>query len=395
MGEDVRSGGARPIEAPRRADLGAPMIEPAPRPRAAPLDPMAEALRLARLGDHRTSPNPMVGAVVTVGGELIGAGYHARAGGPHAEVVALDAAGDRARGSTLHVTLEPCVHLGRTGPCVERIIASGVARVEIATEDPNPLVRGAGVQRLRAAGIAVGVGAHGDEARELIRAFATWVTTGLPLVTLKFAMSLDGKLATATGESRWITGPESRRRAHLLRHEHDAILVGSGTVLQDDPRLTTRLVGRRARQPLRVVADARLRIPPGARAIQAGERPALVATWAGAPADRREQLEAAGAECMVVEAPGGRLDLRDLARQLAARGCTSLLVEGGSTLLGSCLTEGLVDRVTAFVAPILVGGDEAPGAVGGGGIGRLAEAVRLTRLRCEPLGDDFCLTGER
>ncbi len=371
------------------------MIDTLPAARPVPLDPMAEALRLARLADHRQGPNPMVGAVVVADGRVVGAGHHQRAGGPHAEERALAAAGERARGATLHVTLEPCAHTGRTGPCVARILAAGIARVEVATLDPNPLVDGRGVQALRAAGVAVAVGAHAEEARELIRPFAVWVTTGLPLVTWKVAMTLDGKLATAAGESRWISGPESRRRAHRLRHEHDAVLVGSGTVLADDPELTTRLDVADPRQPLRVVVDGRLRTPPGARVLRRAEHPTLVVTRPGAPAARRAALEAAGAELVEVSAPDGRCDLRELAGRLGERGCTSLLVEGGSAVLGSCLTQGLVDRVVVFVAPILVGGRDAPDAIGGVGIPRLADALRLRRLRAEPLGDDLCLTGER
>ncbi|HUY96153.1 MAG TPA: bifunctional diaminohydroxyphosphoribosylaminopyrimidine deaminase/5-amino-6-(5-phosphoribosylamino)uracil reductase RibD [Verrucomicrobiae bacterium] len=368
------------------------MIETALPPHPAPEDPMAEALRLARLGDHRTSPNPMVGAVVVAGGRLVGSGYHERWGAAHAEVRALTDAGELARGSTLHVTLEPCSHHGQTGPCVERILAAGVARVEVATLDPNPVVNGRGVSALRRAGVAVRVGCHAEEARELISAFAVWVTTGRPQVTLKFAMSLDGKLATTGGESRWITGPESRRRAHLLRHQHDAVLVGSGTVLADDPELSTRLE-RPARQPWRVVADGRLRTPASAKVLRGGGRPTLVATSADAPRDARAALEAAGAELIELTAIDGHLDLRELARHLGAGGCTSLLVEGGSTLLGSCLAQGLVDRVAAFVAPVLVGGVGAPGAIGGAGVGQLADAVRLRRFTAEALGADLLLSG--
>ncbi len=373
------------------------MIHPPVAPRPAPPDPMAEALRLARLADHATSPNPMVGAVLVAGGRLVGSGFHAAAGGPHAEIVALDEAGVAARGATLYVTLEPCPHQGRTGPCVDRIIESGVARVVAATRDPNPQVDGEGLRRLADAGIDVQCGGpHAEAARALIRPFTTWVTTGRPLVTLKFAMTLDGKLATTAGESRWITGAASRQRAHRLRHQHDAVLVGSGTVLADDPRLTVRLDGGpNPRQPLRVVADSRLRTPPLARLLRADARPPVVVTRAGAPAGRRRALEAAGAELVEVPTVEGRLDLLALASALGARGCTSLMVEGGSTLLGACLTQGLVDRVAAFVAPILVGGRHAPDAIGGGGIAHLDEALRLRRLDSEALDGDLLLTGER
>ncbi len=369
---------------------------PDPPVAVAPLvrDPMAHALQLARRSDHRQSPNPMVGAVLVADGRVVGEGFHQRAGGPHAEVAALEAAGARARGAALHVTLEPCAHAGRTGPCVERLIAAGVGSVHVATLDPNPLVDGRGVAALRAAGIPVTVGAHAAEARRLIAPFATWITTGLPFVTLKFAMTLDGKLATVDGESRWITGPDARAAAHALRHQHDAILVGSGTVLADDPLLTTRLPDRPGRQPRRVVADGRLRVPPTARALRVDGPPPVVLTVREAPRDRRAALEAAGVEVLTCAGPEGHPDLRDGLAQLAARGVTSCLVEGGSTLLGAALVAGLANRVVAFLAPLLVGGATAPDAIGGPGIGPLGAAVRLREWTVERCGEDLCITGE-
>ena len=357
-------------------------------------DPMERALQLARCADHRQGPNPMVGAVLVADGRVVGEGFHQRAGGPHAEVVALEAAGERARGAALYVTLEPCAHAGRTGPCVDRLVAAGVTAVHVATRDPNPLVDGRGVAALRAAGIPVTEGAHAAEARRLIAPFATWITTGLPFVTLKFAMTLDGKLATVAGESRWITGPEARSAAHELRHQHDAVLVGSGTVLADDPLLTARLPDRVGRQPQRVVADGRLRVPPTAQALRAEAAPPVVLTVRAAPADRRAALEAAGVDVLTCAESDGHPDLRDGLAQLAARGVTSCLLEGGSTLLGAALVAGLVNRVVAFVAPILVGGSAAPDAIGGQGIGRLEAALRLREWTVERYGADLCITGE-
>ena len=357
-------------------------------------DLMARALALAELGRGRTSPNPPVGAVLTRDGQVVGEGHHARAGSAHAEVVALEQAGDLAQGATLWVTLEPCCHTGRTGPCTKVLLAAGVSEVHVATLDPNPQVHGKGVAQLRAAGVSVSVGEHEDEAQSLIREFAVWVTEGRPSVTLKFAMSLDGKVATAGGDSQWISSELSRARAHQLRAEHDAVMVGSGTVLADDPRLTAREVPGGSRQPLRVIVDSRLRTPATARVFATDGGTVLVVTTEGADPGRARALIEAGAELLALPAVAGRVPLSELLQRLGDRQVTSLLVEGGPTLLGSLWEERLGDRIAAFVAPVLVGGAGAPGPFGGLGAATLERSWRVAGLKAEPVGPDLLLTAE-
>lgn len=356
--------------------------------------PMGRALELAASADFTTSPNPMVGAVVVRDGEILAEGFHAQAGLAHAEVIALDRAGAKARGAELWVTLEPCCTTGRTGPCTQRVIDAGITSVHVATVDPNPKVAGAGLARLREAGLQVTVGEREVEARQLIEFYTTWVTTRLPFVTIKLAMSLDGKAATSRGESQWITGEQARAEGHLLRHRHDAILVGSGTVLADDPVLSARSGLEQSRQPLRVVADGRLRISPFARMLREGAAPVLVASLPGSDPLRRRELEAAGAELFDLPADGGRLALQPLLAELARRGVTSLLVEGGPTLVGSLMEAGLGNRVVAFVAPLMIGGVGAPSAVGGRGASWLRDAWRLHWTGMEVVGTDIRLTAE-
>lgn len=325
---------------------------------------MAHALRLARSADFRTSPNPMVGCVVVAGGVAVGEGLHERAGAPHAEVVALRGAGDRARGATVYVTLEPCSHHGRTPPCAQALVAAGVSRVVVAMLDPDPRVRGQGVRLLRERGVRVDMGVGADGAAELNRAYLQHRLTGRPLVSAKFACTLDGRIATRTGESRWITGELARRHAHRLRHEHDAVLVGVGTVLADDPQLTARFPG--ARQPLKVVLDHGGRTPDTAR-VRMGPAPLLIDTGE---------------------------DLPGLLARLAQRGVLSLLVEGGARVLGSFFDARLVDRVYAYLNPSVIGGEGAPAAVAGMGAATLAERARLGRVGTERLGDDILISGD-
>ena len=359
-----------------------------------PSDRMARAIEVARQGNYQTSPNPMVGAVLTRDGEVVGEGYHARAGSAHAEVAALEQAGELARGATLWLTLGPCCTRGRTGPCTERLLAAGVAEAHVATLDPNPEIHGRGVAQLRAAGVVVSVGEHEAEAKSLIREFAVWITTGRPLVTLKFAMSLDGKVATAGGESQWITSEPSRARGHQLRSEHDAVMVGSGTMLADDPRLTARGHQEGGRQPLRVIVDSRLRTPPTARIFGTPGGQVLLATVEGADSGRQRALEEAGAELLALPADDGRVSLQWLLQRLGDRQVTSLLVEGGPTLLGSLWAQRLGDRIAAFVAPMLVGGAGAPGPFGGLGASTLERSWRAEGLRAEVVGPDLLLTAE-
>jgi len=349
---------------------------------------MRRALQLAAVARGRTSPNPMVGAVVVRDGVEVGSGYHRGPGAAHAEVEALRRAGARARGATLYVNLEPCDHHGRTPPCTDAILAAGVRRVVVAVEDPDPRVRGRGIRRLRQAGVQVEVGVLEGEARRLNAAYVKHRTTGLPWVTAKWAMSLDGRIATRTGASRWITGPQAREYAHRLRDRHDAVMVGVGTALKDDPALTCRVPGGR------VVLDCRQRLPPHARMRREGGSAVVVATTPGADPARADQVRGAGAEVWVCEPEGGRVSLRDLLGRLADRGVLSVLVEGGAALHASLLEAGLVDRVVALLAPVLVGGEAALPPVGGTGVAELSRALRLENVVVRRFGQDVCVEGE-
>ena len=359
---------------------------------------MGRALALARRGRFGVAPNPMVGAVVTRDGEIVGAGWHRRAGGEHAEAMALDAAGDRACGGTIYVTLEPCNHRGRTPPCAGRILESGVERVVYAHRDPNPEVIGGGGERLRAAGLRVESGLLAEQAVELNVPFLTRVLHQRPAVTLKWAMSLDGRIATATGDSQWISSPRGRRWALELREEHQAIVVGSGTALADDPRLNRRL-GRAEGPIVRVVLDRRLRLSPRARMFEV-EGPVVVYTMApgggageGAAqwAARRDGLRDAGAEVVVL----GAVEPAAVLADLAGRAVSNVLVEGGAGVLEAFASSGVWDRAAVCCAPLLIGGAEAPGPLGGAGAEKLADAWRLDRLRVQRRGPDVILVGYR
>ena len=355
---------------------------------------MRAALRLARRGLGRTSPNPPVGAVVVAEGRVVGRGFHPKAGQPHAEVFALDDAGDAARGATLYVTLEPCCHTGkRTPPCTERVIATGVKRLVFASTDPNPQVAGRGATRLREAGLSVESGVLAGEADRLIEGFARHVTTGRPLVTLKLALSLDGRVCALDRSSRWITGPEARAEVHRLRDASDAVLVGIGTALADDPALTTRLP-RGGRDALRVVVDAQARLPPGAKMLTGGS-PAgtLVCVGPRAPHERRAALTAAGAEVLEVAEVDGHVDLDRVIAELGRRGVCTLLAETGPRLSSALLSRGLVDKVLAYVAPKLIGGDGTNVAVQDLGRGTIAEALSLARASWRTVGTDAVLEG--
>ena len=356
---------------------------------------MRRALELAERGRGLTSPNPMVGAVVVAGaGAIVGEGAHLRAGGPHAEVEALAAAGPRARGATLYVTLEPCAHAGRTGPCAPALVEAGIARLVAAIGDPNPLVAGRGFALLERAGIEVVRGVLAEEALRQNRVFLTAVTERRPHVTLKAAMTLDGKIADAAGASRWITGEPARAHAHRLRSESDAIVVGVATVLRDDPELTVRLDRPWPREPYRVVLDTGGRTPPGARLIRAGDpRRALIVVGEEAPADRAGRLATGGATVVRCPTRDGRVDPGACLAELYAREVRSVLVEGGGEVNAAFLDAGLVDRVAVLVAPLLVGGRAAPTAVGGAGR-ELKSAVRLAALAVTPLGDDLLIEAD-
>ncbi|KUK41803.1 MAG: Riboflavin biosynthesis protein RibD [Clostridia bacterium 62_21] len=360
--------------------------------RAADEKYMRMALTLAARGRGRTSPNPMVGAVLVRDGRVVGRGYHERAGLPHAEVMAIRNAGPAAQGSTLYVNLEPCCHTGRTGPCTEAIIQAGVGRVVAAMRDPNPLVAGRGLTRLRAAGIEVTEGVLAGEAARLNEVFVKYITQRLPFVVMKVAVSLDGKIATHTGASQWITGPAARERVHRLRDCYDAVMVGIGTILRDNPSLTTRLP-EGGRDPIRIVLDSTARTPPEARVLaQASPAPTIIATTEQAPVARINTLKKGGAEVLVCGS-GPRVDVRLLMKELARREITSILVEGGAGVNAALLEAGLVDKVVWFVAPLIIGGRDAPGPVGGRGAAVLAEALRVENGHWEQVGPDLCFEG--
>jgi diaminohydroxyphosphoribosylaminopyrimidine deaminase/5-amino-6-(5-phosphoribosylamino)uracil reductase len=359
------------------------------------MDFMARALCLARLALGHASPNPAVGAVIVRDNVIVGEGYTQPPGSWHAEVVALQQAGAAARGAKMFVTLEPCCHFGRTPPCTQAIIAAGITEVHCATLDPNPAVNGQGRAELEAAGVKTFLGEHREEAEELNEAYSKFITVGLPFVIAKFAMSLDGKIATRTGESRWISGQESRRFVHCLRHTIDALMVGVNTILMDNPQLTARIGrdgGRTERQPLRVIVDSKGRSPVDARVFQAPGKALLAVAYPLDPVKRRALTET-GVEVLEFPPREGRVDLLELLQALAKRNITSVLVEGGGTLLASFFEQRLVDKVLAFIAPIIIGGKEAKTPVAGKGVERIAQALRLSRIRLERLGEDMLICG--
>jgi len=360
------------------------------------MDYMEQALSLARLALGQVSPNPAVGAVVVSGGVVVGQGYTQPPGFCHAEIVALKQAGDRAHWGTMYVTLEPCCHYGRTPPCTEAIIAAGITEVHLAMLDPNPFVSGKGKEQLERQGIKVYVGEREEEARQINEAYIKFITTGLPFVTAKFAVSLDGKIATKSGDSRWISGIEARRYVHNLRYATDAIMAGVNTVLADDPQLTARSCGGRggsARvQPLRVIVDSKGRTPLTARVFNEPGK-TLLALGRSVNPEERKNLAQADVEILELPSEEGLVDLEGLMKMLGERQITSVLVEGGGTLLGSLFDHKLVDKVVAFVAPIIIGGKEAKTAVGGKGIDKLADAIGLERVNVKTIGSDLMVSG--
>ncbi|MBI5284860.1 MAG: bifunctional diaminohydroxyphosphoribosylaminopyrimidine deaminase/5-amino-6-(5-phosphoribosylamino)uracil reductase RibD [Chloroflexi bacterium] len=354
---------------------------------------MRRALALADGVLGSTSPNPAVGCVIVHEGRIVGEGATQPPGQAHAEVMALRAAGAAARGAVAYVTLEPCSHFGRTPPCADALIEAGVSAVHVALIDPAPQVSGRGIENMRAAGIDVAVGDGEAESRRVLEGYLKHRATGLPFVIAKFAATLDGKIAAASGDSRWVAGEEARAWAHQHRTRIDAIMCGVNNVLLDDPQLTARPGGAAAeRQPLRVVADSRGRTPIGAKVLGPGGR-TLIATTAASPEAWRRAVEAAGGEACVLPAdPSGRVDLRALMALLGERGVLTLLAEGGGVLHGSLFEAGLVDKVHAVIAPKIVGGTAYP-AVAGAGAARMADAVMLRDIETQRLGDDVAFVG--
>jgi diaminohydroxyphosphoribosylaminopyrimidine deaminase/5-amino-6-(5-phosphoribosylamino)uracil reductase len=358
---------------------------------------MRAALALAARGLGRVWPNPAVGCVLVRdggAGPVVARGWTQPGGRPHAETEAIRRAGDAARRATAYVTLEPCAHTGKTPPCAEALVAAGIARAVVAVEDPDPRVSGRGIARLREAGIRVDVGACAAEASELNAGFFLRVTQGRPLVSLKLATSLDGRIATRSGDSRWITGEAARRRGHLLRATHDAILIGTGTALADDPELTCRLPGLDDRSPVRVVLDRQLRLPEGTKILAAGSVPTLIVTAAPGDATRITVLQRGGAQVIEVPASDGRLSLPDTVRALGGRGITRLLVEGGSMLAASLLQQDLVDRIDWFRSAAIIGGDGLA-AAGPLRVERLVDSKRFVRIDTEIVGADVLETYRR
>ena len=361
---------------------------------------MMLALRLAAKGYGKTSPNPMVGAIVVSKGCIVGQAYHHAAGQPHAEVLALRQAGSLARGATLYVTLEPCSHLKkRTPPCVPAVIQSGVHRVVVAMCDPNPAVSGKGLAQLRRAGLSVTVGVARKDAEALNRAYGHWIVSKRPYVTLKAGMTLDGQIATAHGESKWITGLQSRREVHRLRSAMDAVIVGIGTVQKDNPSLTARrspgLTALAAIQPTRIVVDSHLRIARSAKILtQQSSAKTIIATTKSAPLARRRALERQGIEVLVLPSLGKRLSLKQLLTALGQRGMMSVMVEGGGELNAAFFKAKLVNHVQLYVAPTLLGGPQSKGVIGGVSPRRLADAWKLRQVRTRVLGTDVVVEGD-
>ena len=355
---------------------------------------MQLALELAARGRGFTSPNPMVGAVVVRDQVVVGQGYHQAAGGPHAEVHAIDAAGEKAQGATLYVNLEPCNHTGRTPPCTLKILSAGIRRVVIGMRDPNPGVAGGGAEFLERHGIEVCQGVCAPEAEALNEIFSTYIQTGRPFVIAKCAATLDGRIATRSGDARWVTGEAARAYVHELRQSVDAIMVGVDTIAADDPLLTTRRADGPSRDPVRVVLDTHARIPPAARVLRhASKADTLVVTGPGVGADVKRRILRRGVELMETAMRAGRIDLAALLLRLGGRGITSVLVEGGSRVLASAFRDGIVDKACFFFAPLITGGDDGVPICRGEGVDRMQECTRLVRIKSQRFGDDVMIEG--
>ncbi|MDO8662033.1 MAG: bifunctional diaminohydroxyphosphoribosylaminopyrimidine deaminase/5-amino-6-(5-phosphoribosylamino)uracil reductase RibD [Candidatus Omnitrophota bacterium] len=349
------------------------------------------AMKLALKGKGLTSPNPLVGSVVVKNGNIIGRGFHAKAGLAHAEVIALDEAGDQAEGGTLYVTLEPCVHFGRTPPCVARIIKSGVKEVIIGMIDPNPLNNGKGSEILKQNKIKVQVGFLEDKLKMMNEAFIKYITKKIPFITVKVAESLDGRIATRTGDSKWITSDKSRGFAHRLRGDFDAIMVGVNTVLRDNPKLDAWFSKK---QPIKIVVDSQLSTPEKAN-IFSGAKPVIIATLASNLGQETEnrQILASKAQILEIKEKAGQINLKDMLKKLAGMGIANILVEGGGMLIGSLFDEGLVDKIMFFISPKIIGGKDAISSVMGQGVSRVERALKLKDITLKRFGEDFLIEG--
>jgi diaminohydroxyphosphoribosylaminopyrimidine deaminase/5-amino-6-(5-phosphoribosylamino)uracil reductase len=355
---------------------------------------MQQAMDLAIRAQGRTNPNPMVGAVIVKDGQVIGTGYHKQAGTPHAEVHALNAAGAQALGATLYVTLEPCSHFGKTPPCADALIRAGIKRVVVATSDPNPQVAGKGIGKLRQAGIEVDLGVLQHEAACLNEVFFKYIQTGLPFVALKTAMTLDGKIASRSGDSQWITGDDSRHYVHQLRNIYEAILVGIGTLLKDDPRLNTRLEIENTRDPVRIIIDTNLDLPPASNIARTShEQRTLVFCSTNINKERKGRLEDLGIEIIRLDIDSDLIPLETVIKILGKMGICSLLVEGGGEINAYLLQHQLIDKVYWFLAPKIIGGRQAPSPIGGQGIELMKDALELKTMEIKRFARDFLITG--
>ncbi|MCX5702720.1 MAG: bifunctional diaminohydroxyphosphoribosylaminopyrimidine deaminase/5-amino-6-(5-phosphoribosylamino)uracil reductase RibD [Candidatus Omnitrophica bacterium] len=349
------------------------------------------ALRLALKAQGKTSPNPMVGALVVKNGKIVGKGYHEKAGSSHAEVIALDEAEKKSRGACLYVTLEPCAHFGKTPPCVDRIIKSGIKEVMVGMLDPNPLNNGEGIRILKQNKIKVQVGFLENRLRKINEVFIKYITKRMPFVTVKVGQSLDGKIATKSGDSKWITSDKSRVYAHRLRRNYDAIMVGVNTILRDNPMLDTWFYYR---YPIKVVVDSQLSTPEDAN-IFSKNRPVIIATLYNQPGQETDnrRILAAKARILEIKEKEGQINLKDMLKKLAQLGIANILVEGGGTLIGSFFDEGLVDKVLFFISPKIIGGKEALSSIMGRGISRIDKAVKLKDVKLKKIGEDFLVEG--
>lgn len=358
---------------------------------------MAIALSLAKKGAGFTNPNPMVGAVIVKDGKIIGEGYHKKYGGPHAEVNAFADAkerGENTKGATIYVTLEPCFHYGKTPPCVDLVLRKEVSRVVIGTLDPNPLVAGQSVKKLEKAGIEVVSGIRKEECLKLNEIFFQYVTTKKPFILLKSALSLDGKIATVTGESQWISCEESRREVHELRGKYASIMVGIGTVLADNPSLTCRLEGKKS--PIRIIVDSSLRTPLDANILKNQDiAKTIIATTSRAKSEKKQKIEEMGVEVLILDGEDGQVDLVSLQKAISERKIDSILLEGGADLAFSAIKAGIVDKVRYYIAPIMLGGQQTKTALGGEGFQHLRDAFSLENITTRQIGQDICIEGYR
>ena len=358
-----------------------------------PHEYMRRAIELAKRGN--TAPNPMVGAVLVKADKTIAEGFHSYAGGPHAEVVALRKAGKKAKGADLYVNLEPCCHQGRTPPCTDAIIKSGVSKVYIGMKDPNKLVNGKGIRRLKAAGIKVSVGLWKEHCEKLNEGFVKVMKTGLPFVTMKTAISLDGKIATRTGNSQWISGTESRNFVHELRNQNSAILIGTNTILKDNPLLTCRLKKKGGRHPTRIILDRENKIPLKAKVFSNSKKQRVIyVAGSKLSLQRKKILVAKNIEIINGKTNKSGFDLKHLMKHLVKKDLTSVLIEGGGEINNSALKAGIVDKIYIFISPILIGGKQAPGLIGGLGVSKIVKALSLKNMKVTEMGEDLMVEAE-